>query len=151
MPTAPQEVTSFPTNANKNPSITEPEPIPSGSNSMQANITSLHVRKQPTQVLLRTAKILVRDVGGRFLECRAFLDSESRANFVKASLVQKLNIKPYRCRNTLTSITDTAKRIENGVSIQIASRVTAYQQNLESSVLEKITLPLSHFHVNTEH
>jgi hypothetical protein len=63
------------------------------NNNSQSGVTVCHTSKgmSPSQILLATVVVYVRDKYGQLVKCRALLDSASHGHFVTELLVQSLH------------------------------------------------------------
>ncbi|XP_044729779.1 uncharacterized protein LOC123293128 [Chrysoperla carnea] len=87
---------------------------------------------------------------GKFIKCRALLDSGSELNFVSSALADKLKLKAYSQNTTVLGISKSQKTVTKAVTICVASRLTNFKQKLQFSVLDKITCELPHTKINVE-
>lgn len=97
---------------------------------------------EPTQVLLSTSIVHVRDSKGNFHEARALLDSASQSSFVTSSLARRLSLTPRLSSICVSGINDTTASVNSVVSINVSSCVSDYVREVDCLVLENITCNL---------
>ncbi|XP_046399989.1 uncharacterized protein LOC124166503 [Ischnura elegans] len=96
-------------------------------------------RKSISQVLLSTAVIQVRDKTGRWVNCRALLDSGSQTHFITEHCAQLLGAQKKRKHIPLQGFNSITSSTTHSVDIEIKSITTDFTAKLNCAVLPKIT------------
>lgn len=99
------------------------------------------------QVLIATAIVWIYDDAGFRTPCRVILDSASHGNFVTDEFCKKLNVKRRSCHTSITGIGEATTTPRQILSLNVVSRVSNFDANLDFLILPKITnkLPLRSF------
>nr|CAI5844533.1 unnamed protein product [Callosobruchus analis] len=125
------------------------------SNDNQQSITKNEDNKQvschtlnpklPSQVLLATVMILVKDSVGNLHSCRALLDCGSQSNFVTESFCNKLQLERENSNLLISGISNSVANIRHKVDVEIHSLRNDFRVNISCLVLRKITEKLPSF------
>ena len=120
------------------------------SEGPNTSLTSLHVSNHNTQIVLATVRVLIQDYTGRYLQCRALLDSGSMSNFITSSLVKKLRLQTNRLNCPVGGISDATINITRETKTTISSVDKQYKRELEQFlIINKITGNLPQTSVQT--
>ena len=114
--------------------------------SMCTNSSSLHHTSLPTnnlkqikKVFLATAVVLIKTNNGKYIPCRALLDSASQLNFITERLCQQLRIKRSKVNISISGISDISSQSKYEITSTIKSRINNFSTELDMLVLHKIT------------
>lgn len=91
------------------------------------------------QILLSTAVVRVINKAGVSILCRALLDSGSENNFIREEIAQSLGIKRTPINCSVIGIEGSKHIATSSIIIQLKSRVSDYQTDVECIVLPKLT------------
>lgn len=113
------------------------------------SIKGINSKPKISQVLLSTAIIKVFN-GKNFIKCRALLDSGSQSNFITENLCKKLNLNLLKINHIVKGVGTALSNVNKQVNITIGSFQSAYEQEINCLVLQRITdrLPLISFDKN---
>ncbi|XP_076392692.1 uncharacterized protein LOC105661897 [Megachile rotundata] len=127
--------------------------VPSTSKSPESTPVSLSARV-PSEVLLSTALILIRDYQGKYQQCRVLLDSASQINLITEELASRLNLQKTKVDIPLSGVDNISTRIKYCIRSNIRSKNSNYSSNLFfytipqiSSCLPSQRIDHSHFEI----
>jgi len=83
--------------------------------------------------------VYVRDKWGQLVKCRALLDSASQGHFVTERLVQQLHLRKFRAQIPVQCINEVTKTIHYAASLEIKSRFSNWETEIDGAILPKIT------------
>ena len=95
--------------------------------------------KPQNQVLLATAIVELRNKSGRYIPCRALLDSASQSHFITERCVQRLRLSKTQTHSSIQGIINSSAVANHCVSIHMRSRHTDWHDSLNCAVLSDIT------------
>ena len=95
----------------------------------------------------------IQDSQGAVFSCRLLLDSGSQSHFMTESLATSLGLKRHKSPMLVTGINTKTTAIRHTLRTVIKSRYNGFQQELEFSVIPRITdeLPTAHTDRNLLH
>lgn len=100
---------------------------------------SANVANKSSQIVLATAIVRVKDAFGRFVDCRALLDSASQTHFMSSNLANRLNLRKHKVNIPIGGIGDVSTTVKHKVSASISSNYKSFEANLEFLLLPVIT------------
>lgn len=126
------------TNKDENVKIVQ-NSVVNASATIAAPLTSI--------VLLATAKVLIRGLNGKLIECRALLDGGAMSNFITRDLLKKLRLKTVDIDVPVSGISNVGLDIREKTETVIYSRNHNYKTCAEFLVINAITgeLPQTSF------
>nr|CAH7749249.1 unnamed protein product [Callosobruchus chinensis] len=128
---------------NTGPSSKWSEAPVSHETTRNAEITGLSVNysilNEP-QVLLSTVRLLIKDLTGKWHQCRALLDKGSQSNFITANLTEKLQLSRVGASIPIVGVGASHTQIVSKTFSDIKSFNDNYVNNkVEFLILDKIT------------
>src|SRR5215469_10430411 len=90
-------------------------------------------------VLLATAVIEVQSRSGKYIKCRALLDSASQLNFITDSCVKRLNLTKQQNNTFIQGINSVNTSTQCSVNINLRSNHTNWNSKVSCAVLPQIT------------
>lgn len=104
----------------------------------------------PKTVLLLTAIVVAMDQHNQPLQCRVLLDSGSQVNFVTEKFANSLGIPKERTNVPIAGINNLRTTARDKVVVQLRSRCTDFQAELECLVTPKVTGKIPSASINVE-
>lgn len=104
----------------------------------------LFTRDSYQEVLLSTVILKVKNKLGKWVDCRALLDSGAQASFVTQGLVKKLQTPTKRCNTNVLGISGSKQIVKTGAYLSIKSNFNQFSYATNFIVLEKISSDLPH-------
>nr|CAH7735528.1 unnamed protein product [Callosobruchus chinensis] len=128
---------------NTGPSSKWSEAPVSHETTRNAEITGLSVNystlNEP-QVLLSTVRLLIKDLTGKWHQCRALLDNGSQSNFITANLTERLQLSRVGASIPIVGVGASHTQIVSKTFSDIKSFNDNYVNNkVEFLILDKIT------------
>lgn len=96
------------------------------------------------EVLLSTVILRVKNKLGKWVECRALLDSGAQVFFVTKGLVEKLQAPTTRCNTNKQGISGANQIVKAGAYLSIKSKFSQFSYATNFIVLDKISSTLPH-------
>jgi hypothetical protein len=115
------------------------ESTPDGTSKTNINMYCAFKGKPRTYVMLATAIVHVKNSFGRYVPCRASLDSTSQSHFVTERLVQCLKLAKLKKRTFIQGISDVNTEALHMVPLYIKSRYNDWHATMDCVVLPSIT------------
>ncbi|XP_075155635.1 uncharacterized protein LOC142228991 [Haematobia irritans] len=95
------------------------------------------------EFIMPTASIYVKDRFGKFITCRALLDTASKLSFITESCAQRLGLQRYPSKIIVNGISSIKAETTRGLcQIFVRSRISEQSINAKVHVLPKITTSL---------
>lgn len=112
-------------------------------------VASCNTFLEHTQVVLSTAVVQIEDKFGRFVKCRALLDSGSQINFISKPLAVKLGLNLSKTNVSVTGVGQRVTDILYRVHSCIKSAYNDYKADLFFLVMDNITshIPVKSFSI----
>ena len=93
-----------------------------GENQSQSSLhVSTRMKPNHTEVFLVTAKILVKDVGGKYHDVRVILDSASQLNLVYEYMQQTLRLRKVACTMGVSLVGDSSTTMSKMATTSVKS------------------------------
>ena len=135
-----------------NPSTSSYQPVKQNTNAPSATVSHTYCSSLSAgkQILLSTAVIHIMAGNGKFIECRALLDSGSQSNFVSHKLSKKLNIATTLTTIPISGINSAVSTANAKFTTTIKSKSSRYSRNIEFLIVPIITesLPTQHIDIS---
>ena len=113
---------------------TENDSLPSTS----ASLVSVHAQS-PSQVVLGTAIIEIQNSKGRFIPCRALLDSCSKCNSIKEKLASRLGLCRTKIDLKLQGVENLQTSIKHMTSARVKSRINETTFDMSFLIFQEIS------------
>lgn len=128
--------------------------VPPTDSAPQSIVTlSKSVRENDDQqVLLSTANIRIKSASGKFITCRALLDSASQNCLISKSCAEKLNLHQKPTSHRLIGINNTyAETSLSHTTFSFSPHFSAEMFTVDALVVSKVTTALPNFKLKIEH
>ncbi|XP_039309076.1 uncharacterized protein LOC105207058 [Solenopsis invicta] len=109
------------------------------------------VMKEPSQVLLSTAIVLIHDSQGNLHKCRALLDNGSHSNFITRKLNNKLKLRYKTTNKNIKGMSNMPISATHQTNAVIQSRTSKYQAKIPLVIVDSITDLLPIFKINKDY
>ena len=113
---------------------TENDSLPSTS----ASLVSVHAQS-PSQVVLGTAIIEIQNSKGRFIPCRALLDSCSQCNSITEKLASRLGLCRKKIDLKLQGVENLQTSIKHMTSAKVKSRINETTFDMSFLIFQEIS------------
>lgn len=110
-----------------------------GHSSEDKGLEMQGVKKEITEVLLSTAVVRVKDIEGKWHECRALLDCGSQSSFVTKAFRDILRLPMKRINSSIMGIGPETMSIDHSVVARIYSTHSQYNADVGFLVIDEIS------------
>lgn len=112
------------------------------ASELSTSVAMYCMQKPGSQVILSTARILIRGSDGKFITCRALLDPASQSNIMTLDLAHKLNLTFAKGTRSISGVNQALTEAREVNYVQIKSHCSDYTAQLRCLVLPAVTHPL---------
>lgn len=115
----------------------------------KSTVCSYGMPQSPSQMVLMTAVVHVKDRNQKTHKCRAFIDPGSMSHMVSSRMAKLLDLPSSPTLVTVTGINGTTSTGNKRMMVEFRSRLSDFSARLNCLVLDRITGTLPLTHINT--
>jgi hypothetical protein len=122
---------------NSTPISNQPSTSSQGSSNFHSTVmTSYEI---DTEMLLPTVCFRVLSAAGKWVSCRALMDSGAQSNFISSQFAEVLGIEQEKTFRTVVGVNGQVSAIRRKASVKFSSRYQSYEGTIDCSVSDNIT------------
>lgn len=121
------------------PVTSSESPGTSSKSSPGPSIATAAVKVSEVQVLLSTARVILKAENGNQITCKALLDCAAQSNFIRTRVSRWLKLNEESLKTTICGINARELDIHSQVSVNLKSSFGGFERSITCLVIDEIT------------